>query len=94
VVGEGNDYQPISQSYEVRRLRAENDRLKERLLNANLSLSGDEDDDDGTGERVSKTTTKPSTGRQRRFKIQDRTDNLYFGTPGLATVIHEVGPYS
>jgi hypothetical protein len=28
--------------------------------------------------------------RQRRFKTGDRVDNLYFGTPSLANIVHDV----
>ncbi|KAK6431973.1 hypothetical protein LTR95_011859 [Oleoguttula sp. CCFEE 5521] len=34
IVGEGNDYSPIQQSYEIRKLRSENQELKERLRDA------------------------------------------------------------
>lgn len=90
-VGEGNDYSPISQSYEVRKLRDENKRLRERLQQANLPTSDDEREHDGPGERVSRAaSSRASAGRQRRFKTQDRNDNIYFGTPALATVVDEV----
>ncbi|KAK1081439.1 hypothetical protein LTR33_004686 [Friedmanniomyces endolithicus] len=83
VVEEGNDYTPIQQSYEIRQLRQENLRLKERLQAARLPLS-DDDVEDGKG-----TTSSRATGRQRRFKTGERIDNLYFGTPGLVNIVHD-----
>lgn len=91
MVGEGNDYSPIQQSYEIRKLRAENQRLKERLQAAKLPHSGDEDDEGDSGEQTgSRTAIRAAATRQRRFKTSDRTDNLYFGTPGLANIINDV----
>ncbi|KAI5367500.1 hypothetical protein Slin15195_G026300 [Septoria linicola] len=88
VVGEGNDYSPIQQSYEIRKLRAENQRLKERLQAARLTQSGDDDDDESSSDRkVSKGSARAAASRQRRFKTGDRVDNLYFGTPGLANIV-------
>lgn len=90
-MGEGNDYSPIQQSYEIRKLRAENQRLKERLQAARLGESDDEDDDDGSQDRqASKTASRAASARQRRFKTGDRVDNLYFGTPGLANIVSDV----
>lgn len=86
LVGEGNDYGPIQQSYEIRKLRQENQRLKERLQAAKLSHSADESDEGDV---------KPQGGaghgaRQKRFKTGDRVDNIYFGTPGLANIVQDV----
>ncbi|KAK4542876.1 hypothetical protein LTR36_006065 [Oleoguttula mirabilis] len=90
IVGEGNDYSPIQQSYEIRKLRLENQRLKERLQAAKLPLSGEEDDDDDSGEQKrSRTASRAVAARQRRFKTGDRIDNLYFGTPGLANIVND-----
>ncbi|CAK4031782.1 transcriptional regulatory [Lecanosticta acicola] len=90
VVGEGNDYSPIQQSYEIRKLRAENQRLKERLQQARLTGSGDDDDDgDSSDRKGSRTTSRAAASRQRRFKTGERVDNLYFGTPGLANIVHD-----
>lgn len=90
-MGEGNDYSPIQQSYEIRKLRAENQRLKERLQAARLTQSGDEDDDEESSDKKSsRTTSRAAASRQRRFKIGDRVDNLYFGTPGLANIVADV----
>lgn len=91
VVGEGNDYSPIKQSYEISKLRQENQRLKARLQAARLLQSEDEDDEGPSMERRgSKSSSRSSTARQRGFKTNDRTDNLYFGTPGLANIVADV----
>ena len=91
LVPEGNDYGPIPQSYELRKLRAENQRLKERLQARRIDQSDPDDDDEGSPERRgSRKASKPSSTRQKRFRTGDRTDNLYFGTPGLASVVADV----
>nr|OQO26881.1 hypothetical protein B0A51_12170 [Rachicladosporium sp. CCFEE 5018] len=90
IVGEGNDYSPIQQSYEIRKLRSENQNLKERLRDAHLLYSGDEVDadepPDGTG---SKVISRATAAKQRRFRTSDRIDNIYFGTPGLASIVSD-----
>ncbi|KAK6428554.1 hypothetical protein LTR95_015303 [Oleoguttula sp. CCFEE 5521] len=90
-VCEGNDYTPIQQSYEIRKLRSENQKLKQRLRNARLLYSGDEIDGDelpdGTASRVSSRAT---AAKQRRFRTSDHIDNIYFGTPGLASMVSDV----
>lgn len=90
MVGEGNDYSPIQQSYEIRTLRAENQRLRERLQESRLSHSGEDDDNDGSDRKASKTVSRAAASRQRRFKTGERVDNLYFGTPGLANIVADV----
>ncbi|KAK3676570.1 hypothetical protein LTR78_003344 [Recurvomyces mirabilis] len=89
VVGEGNDYSPIQQSYEIRKLRQENQRLKERLQAARLSHSGDEEDDEDAFEQKGSKNSRSAAAKQRRFKTTDRVDNLYFGTPSLANIVHD-----
>jgi hypothetical protein len=95
VVGEGNDYIHIQQSYELRKLRQENQQLKQQLQYAHYVCSGDEDDEDGRGgRRGSTSTSRAAAARQRRFKTSSRIDNLYFGTPGLANIVSDVRCYS
>ncbi|KAK5705260.1 hypothetical protein LTR97_002378 [Elasticomyces elasticus] len=89
VVEEGNDYSPIQQSYEIRQLRRENQRLRERLQAAYLPHSGDEEDEDGNAVDSKASAGGRITARQRRFKTGERLDNLYFGTPGLANIVHD-----
>ena len=91
IVGEGNDYSAIQQSYELRKLRTENQQLKQKLHAAQLLHSDDEDEDDRSSDRKgSASTSKASAARQRRFKTGSRIDNLYFGTPGLANIVSDV----
>ena len=72
MTGEGNDYSPIQQSYEIRKLRQENQRLKERLQAAKLSHSGDEDDEDDASEQRGPKNNRSAAAKQRRFKTNDR----------------------
>lgn len=91
VVGEGNDYSPIQQSYEIRKLRAENQRLKERLQQARPTQSEDEDNEEESSDRKGlRSASRTVGGKQRRFKTGERIDNLYFGTPGLANIVADV----
>ncbi|KAI9830529.1 MAG: hypothetical protein M1819_005487 [Sarea resinae] len=68
-------------SYELRKLRSENNRLKEWLRAHRL--------DESEEEAMFNLSNKPAFTRQRRFKGPERSDNLYFGSPGLASVINE-----
>lgn len=89
VLGEGAEFGPIQQSLELRKLRIENQRLKERLLAAKIPLSDDSDED----EESSSGRPGPSNRRaskQKRFRTNEQTDSLYFGSPGLASVISDV----
>ncbi|KAK3046099.1 hypothetical protein LTR09_012392 [Extremus antarcticus] len=70
--------------YEIQKLRIENQKLMERLAAAGLQVSGEEDEDDAGG------GSKAAATRQRPFEAYDRLDNLYFGTPGRATIVREV----
>ena len=84
---EGTDFGPIQQSHEVRRLRAENKRLKERLLQAKLPLNAGDVDDDAHHEEPASRSLRAV---QKRFSSDDATDNIYFGSPGLASVLQDV----
>lgn len=92
VVGEGNDYSPIQQSYEIRKLRLENQQLKERLQAIRQGHPDDDgaEDDVALDQRPSRSGTKPVTARQRSLRTIDRVDNIYFGTPGLASIVSDV----
>lgn len=92
-VGEGNDYSPIQQSYEIRKLRQENLELKKELQKLHhriLTNQGDIDETSTERQASSGLSRVPSTARQKRFKTGDKVDNLYFGTPGLASVVSDV----
>lgn len=91
VVGEGNDYSPIQQSYEIKELRRENQRLREQLRDARNRQSADLDDDAESPDRLSgKTKSRAAAAKQRRFRTNERIDNIYFGTPGLANIVSDV----
>jgi hypothetical protein len=92
-VAEGGDYAPIQQSYELRKLRAENLRLKERLRTSKISID-DEDSDQSSesqpGDRSRASSIKKRAARQKRFQGSEWSDSIYFGSPGLANVIADV----
>lgn len=92
VTTEGNDYGQISQSYEIRDLRRENQKLREQLRDARArSSAGDDDDDIESPDRSgSKATSRATAAKQRRFRTGERIDNLYFGTPGLTSIVSDV----
>jgi hypothetical protein len=92
-VAEGGDYAPIQQSYELRKLRAENLRLKERLRTSRISIEDNDSDQSsesqlGDGSRGS--SVKRRAARQKRFQGSQWSDSIYFGSPGLANVIADV----
>ena len=97
IVAEGNDYEIIQQSYQLRELRKkndelrkENDELKKKL--ARTSPSSDEEmQGAGSSTRIgSKLNQRQAQARQKAFRT-DQIDNLYFGTPGLASIVSDVG---
>jgi hypothetical protein len=91
-VTEKDDYEPIKQSYEIRELRKENMRLKERLRARKQAGSSAEESDASSGDRKRppKVPFKPSKLQQRRFRTGDPSESLYFGSPGLASVVADV----
>ncbi len=96
-VSEKDDYEPIKQSYEIRELRKENQRLKERLRARRDAVSSPEgSNDEGLidRKRPPKVPSKPTKFQQRRFKTSEPSDSLYFGSPGLANVVADVCPTS
>ncbi|GAM85151.1 hypothetical protein ANO11243_031550 [Dothideomycetidae sp. 11243] len=86
ILGEGTTFGPIQQSLELRRLRAENQRLKECLLEAKVSVSGDSDD----GGPSSAQPAGSSRFAQRRLAADEPGDTIYFGTPSFASVTTDV----
>lgn len=92
-VAEGGDYAPIQQSYELRKLRAENLRLKERLRASRSSIEDDDSDQSSgsqLGERSRASSTKRRMARQKQFQGSEWSDSIYFGSPGLANIITDV----
>ncbi|KZM25767.1 DNA binding [Ascochyta rabiei] len=92
-VAEGGDYAPIQQSYELRKLRAENLRLKERLRTSRVSIEDDDSDQSSgsqPGDRTRASSIKRRAARQKRFQGLEWSDSIYFGSPGLANVIADV----
>ena len=91
---DGSDRSHIEQSDEIKRLRRENQGLRlqiQRLQDGQPPCFSDGDDDDQRSDRRGSTSTlRAAAARQRRFKTISRIDNLYFGTPGLANIVHDV----
>jgi hypothetical protein len=90
-IAENGDYAPIQQSYELRKLRAENLRLKQRLR----LIEGEESDyttspDSQFNDQPRSSLQKRRTAMQKRFQSSEWQDSIYFGSPGLATVISDV----
>lgn len=92
-VAEGGDYAPIQQSYELRKLRAENLRLKERLRANKLSMEDDDSDKSSgsqPGDRSRASSIRRRQARQKRFQGSEWSDSIYFGSPGLASIVTDV----
>ncbi|KAK5019467.1 hypothetical protein LTR39_000352, partial [Cryomyces antarcticus] len=98
--GEDGDYGPIQQSYELRKLRLENqrlkeenERLKEELQDLQQAFHGEKGSDSSLlrlkNSGGSKIAARQSNVKQRNFKGQDPSDSLYFGSPGLANIIQD-----
>ncbi|CAN9195991.1 unnamed protein product [Alternaria alternata] len=93
-IAEDGNYAPIQQSYELRKLRAENLRLKERLRAYQISI---DDNDPGRehssdflrGEEAATSHRRRGT-KQERFQNSEWQDSIYFGSPGLVTVVSDV----
>ncbi|KAH8723753.1 hypothetical protein GQ44DRAFT_773629 [Phaeosphaeriaceae sp. PMI808] len=90
-IAEEGDYAPIQQSYELRKLRTENLRLKERMRAYKIPIEDESSDfaaspESQLGERTG-SSQKRRTGRQKRFQGSEWQDSIYFGSPGLANVI-------
>ncbi|KAI9785591.1 MAG: hypothetical protein M1835_003314 [Candelina submexicana] len=91
-IGEG-DHEPIMQSYELDKLRKANLALKEALRASRQAQSGNTGDDEQPSEEPShrpRVPSKPLNLKQKRLKGDQATDNLYFGSPGLANVVEDV----
>ena len=96
-VAEGGDYAPIQQSYELRKLRAENVRLKERLRTSRASIKDDDSDQSSEsqhGDRSRASSIKRRAARQKKFQSSEGSNSIYFGSPGLANVIADVSEAS
>ena len=86
-LSEGTAFGPIQQSLELRKLRAENQKLKEQLWQAKIPVPGDNDDEGSlTGHGVT-----GFRANQRRFGAEEPMESLYFGTPGFASIVEDVG---
>ncbi|KAF2727485.1 hypothetical protein EJ04DRAFT_136883 [Polyplosphaeria fusca] len=92
-LAEEGDYAPISQSYELKKLRAEIHRLKERLRAGKISSEDEEGAHSASAESQaadkSLTTKHRYRNKQKRFRGSEWSDSIYFGSPGLANVLSE-----
>ncbi|EFQ89555.1 hypothetical protein PTT_14122 [Pyrenophora teres f. teres 0-1] len=89
-ITEDGNYTPIRQSYELRKLCAENLRLKERLNSLRISVDGE--DLEHAQAMDSQSGEKPPSWHKRKqqsFQPLESRDSIYFGSPGLTTVINE-----
>ncbi len=85
------------QSYELDKLRKANLALKEALRASRHTQSGDTGDEEQPSEaprNPPRVPSKPQSLRQKRLKGDQASDNLYFGSPGLANVVEDVGIHS
>lgn len=83
---ESEDFRPIQQGAELRRLRAECQRLKKLLLDA--KLAPDEDIDHDANARKQPATTLRSI--LKKLSLGQSDDSIYFGSPSIASVYEEV----
>ncbi|KAJ5030435.1 hypothetical protein PSV08DRAFT_347476 [Bipolaris maydis] len=92
-ITEDGNYTPIQQSYELRKLRAENVQLKERFRALGIPIYDEEFDHTSplgshTDNVFSPAGKRPST-KQTLYQDSGWQNSIYFGAPGLATVISD-----
>jgi hypothetical protein len=87
----------IQRSYELRELRIENSRLRERL-HGDRSFGEDERSDASLdprfGERPITSLSRGQVASRTQRRSSEWSDMTYFGSPGLATVVMDVGVVS
>ncbi|KAF2791298.1 hypothetical protein K505DRAFT_363937 [Melanomma pulvis-pyrius CBS 109.77] len=88
------DFVPIQQSYEIRKLRQENLRLKERLRVNQIPIEDVKAEhlaspDSRLSDKTASSLHKRHTTRRRPFEGSKWPDSIYFGSPGLANVIED-----
>jgi hypothetical protein len=89
---------PVQQSYELRKNRVEIVRLKKLLLFHDIPFDIDETDGLPTPTADSQYgdasrhygNRRGIRQRQKRFGGKEWSDNIYFGSPGMASVLNEV----
>ena len=86
----------IQQSYELRGLRIENLRLKERLRASNIPIEDGEPDlaalpGSHLGGRAAGLAHGRPAAMQRRFRGSEWSDSIYIGNPCLANIVSDVG---
>ncbi|EUC50671.1 hypothetical protein COCMIDRAFT_78179, partial [Bipolaris oryzae ATCC 44560] len=92
-ITEDGNFTPIQQSYELRKLRAENVQLKERFRALGIPIYSEESHhtlplgshtDNGLSPAVKRRSMK-----QTRCQESEWQESIFFGAPGLATVISD-----
>lgn len=86
LVGEGSDYKPIRQSYEIRELRRQNIKLKEQLRDSRPWYLGN-NEYDGGGCRSSRRI-KQSRQKCFHLALRQRCESVTQGTISMAEVSH------
>ncbi len=91
------DYAPISQAYEIRKLRTENMRLKEQLSSGKVSIDDDDSDhanssESQPGDRANSLQNRRAA-KQKRFQGSEWQDSLYFGYPSYHAVLKDVSSF-
>jgi hypothetical protein len=85
------DYGPISQSYEIRELRRENQRLKEELCDVRAEQPGESDENVGArGKPRVRVPSRAAAARKKKLRYNEWSHNIYFGTPAVGNVIADV----
>ncbi|KAF1830280.1 hypothetical protein BDW02DRAFT_559327 [Decorospora gaudefroyi] len=93
-VAEDGNYTPIQQSYALRKLRTENLHLKERLRALKIPVDGDDYDHAASPDSFQHgaRSKKSHPTKQKRFHgSSEWRDSIYFGTPGLSSVMVDFG---
>jgi hypothetical protein len=99
IVPSGSESYPIEQAKEIERLRAENLLLKRKLKeaggralsNESISSSSEEEDSRRRGPGVHRNYSVSLGLKPTVHKRIEPPDNIYFGSPGMANIIRDVG---
>jgi hypothetical protein len=92
-VGDGSDFAPIQQSYEIRELRLENKRLREQLLDT-CAHQMEHDIHQSTGDRsdmIIKGSTHVSSTKRQRLVVKHAPERTSNGFVSLVEVPIDLG---
>ncbi|KAF4552782.1 Diphthamide biosynthesis protein 3 [Elsinoe fawcettii] len=86
VLTEGSSFGPIQQSLELRKLRRENVRLKEQVLEGRSRPPTESDEENPSAG----PSLHPLKSAQRKLGLEEPGESIYFGNPGMASIVNDI----